>query len=359
MSNQDQSKPPTFEQLTAVQEVGNTGANAPVAALQQMLSGYWLSQAVYVAAKLGIADLLEHGPQRSEDLARATGTNSSALYRLLRALASVGVFYQEGDSFGQSPMSAFLRSGVPGSLRAAALVAIDGEFYRAWGDLLHSVKTGQSAFEHVFGTGLFDYMDLHPAAATAFHDALGSNAAQMGESTAIAYDFSGVRKVVDVGGGHGALLIAVLKAQPEIKGVLFDRASTLASAREDIESSGVSPRCELAAGDFFKAVPAGADAYILSFILHDWDDDRALAILQNCRRAMAKQGNLLVVEMVVPPGGEPSFGKLLDLHMLAVTSGGRERTEAEFRNLLARAGFRLTRVIPTASLQSVMEAMPV
>jgi SAM-dependent methyltransferase len=327
--------------------------------VEQAMRGYYLSQAIYVAAKLGIADLVEDGPKTSEELARAAGANASSLYRVIRALACVGIFHQdERGRFAQTPYSTCLRTGVPGSLRALAIMHNE-EHYRAWGDLLHSVKTGEAAFEHVFGMGWIPYQNQNPATAKAFHDALTANSSQMGVLTAAAYDFSGFKKIIDVGGGYGGLLTSILKPHPSIRGVLYDRAPIIAGAREQIDTAGLSERCELIVGDFFEAVPSGGDAYVMSRILHDWDDDRDLVILRNCHRAMAEKGKLLVVETVLPPGNEPSLAKFADLTMLVIRVGARERTEAEYGDLLAHAGFKLARVIPTAGLHSVLEAVPV
>jgi hypothetical protein len=326
--------------------------------VQQAAWGFWLSQAIYVAAKLGVADLVEDGPKTSEELAQAAGANASALHRVLRALASVGIFHQdESGRFRQTVHSSSLRTGVPGSFRAAA-IAMNEEVYRAWGDLLHGVRTGEAAFEHVFRMSWIDYQNENPAVAKAFHEELTANSARMGALTAAAYDFSGFNKIVDVGGGYGALLTSIFKAYPHVQGVLLDRAPIVAGAREQIESAGMSERCELVIGDFFDEVPSGGDAYIMSFILHGWDDERDVMILKNCHRAMPGHAKLLAVETLVPPGNEPGLGKFMDLNVMVMRVGARERTEAEYRDLLIRGGFKLIRVIPTPGLQSVLEAVP-
>jgi O-methyltransferase domain/Dimerisation domain len=330
----------------------------PPAALMQMATGYWVSQAVYVVAKLGIADLLQAGPKSLEELAQATGADRAALSRLLRALVSLGVFTEkEQGCFAQTPLSACLQTSVPGSLRAMVTL-LNEEEYRAWGEVLHSVKTGGPAFDHVFGMGLFPYLEQHPETAAVFNAAMTDYTSQVAAAVVQAYDFSGFRTIVDVGGRHGTLLTSVLKAYSSLRGVLFDTAAVSAGAKQHIDAAGLSARCEVVAGDFFEAVPSGGDAYLLSQILHDWEDERSITILKNCHRAMAERGKLLVIETVIAPGSEPSFGKLFDLHMMVVT-GGRERTEAEYRALFARAGFQLTRVIPTQSVASVVEAVRV
>jgi hypothetical protein len=313
-----------------------------------MLVSYRISQSIYVAAKLGIADLLKDGPKSSDELAAAVEANPDALYRVLRVLASAGVFAEiEHRRFTLTPLAGQLQTGVPGSLRGAAIFFGDDQNWRTWGELLYSVKTGKPAFEHVFGTGFFEWTFQH-AASDIF--SASATAVSMLESMAVAaaYDFSGFRTIVDVGGGEGFLVAEILKAYPRTRGVLFDHPHVIAGAKDLLEREGVAGRCEPVAGDFFASVPESGDAYVLKSVIHDWDDARAATILQNCHRAIKEQGKLLVVERLIQPGNEPSYTKLLDLQML-VLLGGRERTEAEFRALFGTAGFRLTRVIPTQS----------
>lgn len=321
----------------------------PPQALLQMLTSYRVSQSIYVAAKLRIADLLNDGPRSSDELAKSSGSDSRALYRLLRMLASVGIFAEvDQGCFTLTPLAALLQTGAPGSLRAYAIMNGEDWFWRPWGELLYSVKTGKTAFDHVCGMGIFKYLAQHPEAAEIFNEAMTGFTLT---STAVvaAYDFSGINTLIDVGGGQGALLAAILKANPQLRGVLFDLPSVIEGAKSLIEAEGVAERCELVAGDFFESVPGGAVAYILKFVIHDWDDDRAVTILKNCHRAVVEDGKLLVVEMVIPPGNEPFYGKLADLNMLVLSGGGRERTEAEYRALFATAGFKLTKIIPTQS----------
>jgi hypothetical protein len=314
-----------------------------------MIIGYRVSQALYVAAKLGIADLLQEGPKSHEALATATGVHPDALYRVLRALASVGVFTEvEHGRFGLTPLAALLQTGVPGSLRALAIVMGEEPAWRPWGELLYSVHTGLPAFEHVFGMPLFAYLPQHPDVAHTYHAAMTEGTALTAQAVVAAYDFSGIRMVVDVGGGQGALIAAILKAHPHMHGMLFDLPQVIPGAKRVMETETLAERCALIGGDFFAAVPSGADAYILKWILHDWDDARAVTILTNCRQAMPEQGKLLVVESVIPAGNVPSLGKFADLHML-VRLGGRERTEAEYRTLFAVAGLRLTNILLTPS----------
>jgi SAM-dependent methyltransferase len=320
----------------------------PPGALLQMVTGYWVSQAIYVAAKLGIADLLKDGPKSYDELAKATGTHKRSLYRLLRALASVGVFAEAEDGrFGLTPLGECLQTGIPGSVRA--LTINHGErLYRAWGELLHSVRTGEIAFNHIFGMDVWQYAAQSPESAAIFSEAMAELTTQVSTAVVTAYDFSRFSKIVDIGGGNGTLIISILQANPKMSGVLFDLPYVVENARKHLDATDLIGRCEVVAEDFFASVPGGGDAYILKNIIHDWDDERALKILQNCHRAMAENGKLLLVEGVIPPGNEPSFGKLVDLNML-VMAGGCERTEAEYRTLFAAAGFKLTNVVPLPS----------
>jgi hypothetical protein len=337
--------------------IGN-GASPPPATLLQMMTGYWVSQALYVAAKLGIADLLADGPVDCEDLAAATGTHAPSLQRVLRALASVGVFTEASPgSFALTPLAELLRTETPGSMRALAIMYAE-EQYRAWGGLLHSVRTGEMAFDHQFGMGYFEYLAQHPEADRVFNEAMTGWTHQLVGAVVDTYDFSPFKTVVDVGGGYGTLLAAVLRSNPGTRGVLFEQPHVVASVEEQLVSAGVADRCTFVGGDFFVAVPGGGDAYVLSQILHDWDDERCVAILAQCRRAMPDHAKLLVVELVLPEGDEPFLGKWLDLHML-VLLGSRERTASEYDALFRAAGFKLVRVVPTPPGPSVVEAVPV
>jgi SAM-dependent methyltransferase len=266
----------------------------------------------------------------------------------------VGVFEEIADKrFTLTPMADLLRSEVPGSMRALARM-FGGEQYQAWGGVLHSVRTGQPAFNQVYGSTYFDYFARNPDAAAIFDAAMTGYTTQVAHAVAAAYDFSSARTVVDVGGGEGVLLATILRANPSTRGILFDLPHVIARASGLRERSEVGDRCQVVAGDFFRSVPDGGDAYLLAQILHDWDDDRSRTILQNCHRAMRPGGKVLVIELVIPPGNEPSFGKWLDLHMLVLQTG-RERTEAEYQELLASAGFQLTKVMTTPSGASVVE----
>ncbi len=340
-----------------MQDIRESTDMPPQVSLLQMMTGYWVSQSVYIAAKLGIADLLEAGPKRYEQLAAATQTHPPSLYRLLRALASVGVF-SEGrpGSFELTPTAALLQTNTPDSMRALAIMYCE-EQYQAWGDMLKSVQTGDMAFDRVFRMSYFPYLAQHPESDETFNQAMTGWSAQLDRAVLAAYDFSQFETVVDVGGGYGRLLATILTACPGTRGVLFDQPHVVEGAGALLHGAGVKERCETIGGDFFVGVPSGGDAYVLAQIVHDWNDERSLMILKNCRRAIGPAGKLLLVEMVIAPGNEPDFGKFLDLHMLALVEG-RERTEAEYRALLAEAGFRLSTVEPTQAGSSVVEAIP-
>jgi len=326
--------------------------------LLQMMTGYWVSQALYVAAKLSVPDLLADGPRPVEELAQATQADASSLRRVLRALASVGVFTEvSSGTFALTPLAALLRTGIPDSMRALAIMYAE-EQYRAWGDILHSVKTGRTAFERQFGTSYFAYLAQHPEADRVFNEAMTGWTTQLVGSVVDAYDFSRFKTVVDVGGSYGTLLTAILRSNPAVRGILFDQPRVVAAAGPQLARAGVVERCATVGGDFFDEVPAGGDAYVLAQILHDWDDERCVAILRQCRRAMPTHGKLLVIELVLPPGEEPFFGKWLDLHML-VLLGARERTATEYDSLFRRSGFALAHVVPTAAPASIVEAVPV
>jgi O-methyltransferase domain/Dimerisation domain len=330
------------------------------AAMLDMITGFWLSQAIFVAAKLGIADLLDDGPKDVSDLAHRTTTNEQALYRVLRALASAGIFAEEAPRrFRLTPLAEYLQSGSAGSLRSYAIMTCEQWVWRSFGALLHCVQTGQSGFEHVFGDrSPFEFYKNNPEAARISIEGLTSRSASENGAVVSAYNFGGGARIIDVGGGEGTLLASILTANPASRGVLFDMPQAAQLARQRLEAAGLESRSEVLGGNFFESVPAGGDLYVMKKIIHDWSDERALAILQNCRAVMPAHGRLLMIELIVPPGNDPSFVKMLDLLMLTHV-GGRERTEGEYRSLLQSAGFRLQRVIPTASPVSLMEAVPV
>jgi hypothetical protein len=323
--------------------------------LFQMAAGYWVSQAIYVAAKLGMADVLAGGPKSGQELAVATGADPQSLYRLLRALSGMGVFETvAADRFALAPLGQALRSGVPGSLRHMVLTL--GEIhYEAWGHLFHSVKTGTPAFQYAFEAPLFEYLGRNPEAGNTFNEAMTDYSALVAYAVLLAYDFADVRSIVDVGGGCGELLTSILRVYPAMRGTVLDTPAVITAAEERLASAPTRDRCTLVAGNFLEAVPPGADVYLMSGVIHDWDEDHAISILRSCQGSMAERSRLLVIECVVPEGQDISFSKLLDLNML-VMNGGRERTKAEFRELLDAAGLRMTRVMPTLSPLSIVEA---
>jgi hypothetical protein len=320
-------------------------------ALFQMATGYWISQAIYVAAKLAVADYLGDGPKSCSELADLTESHEVALSRVMRALSSVGIFKMNGDGcFDLEPMGSALQTGVPGSLRYM-LITLGEIHYQAWGNLLHNVKTGATAFDDLFGARLFQYLEQNHDDAYSFHNAMSDFSGLVSYAVLLAYDFSKIHTLVDVGGGRGQLLRAVLQVNPQMTGIVFDQESVIHGADGDDVSAG---RCSLVAGDFFESVPAGGDAYILCGVIHDWDDDHSIAILRNCHRAMSDRSRLLVVEAVLPTGDETCFSKFLDLNMM-IMSGGRERSREQFRDLFAVAGFELTAIVPTVAPLSVLE----
>lgn len=328
--------------------------SSPRDLMNRLIVGYWHSQSVYVAAKLGIAELLREGPRDVDFLAAETKTHPPTLYRLLRALASAGVFEErQSRVFALTPAAELLQSGREGSLRAMALM-MGEEHYAAWGDLLESVRTGENAFAKRYGQRVFEYLSEHPEQAAIFDEAMVSVHGRESAAFVDAYDLSEIEVVADIGGGNGNLLSTILKRYPRMHGTLFDLPHVVERANSKIEAAGLSDRLHLVDGDFFASVPSGADAYLLRHIIHDWEDDRAIRILQNIHRAMPADARLLVLESVIPPGNDPSFAKFLDLTMLVVP-GGQERTADEYRRLFQSAGFRLTRIVPTTADISVIE----
>jgi ubiquinone/menaquinone biosynthesis C-methylase UbiE len=329
----------------------------PPLAMLQLISGFWVSRCIYVIAKLGIPDLLKDGPKTAEELAATTGTHAPSLFRLLRGLAAVEILRQSEDNrFGNTPVSETLRSDIPGSLRAFAMTELGEEHFPAWGELLHSVRTGEIAFDKAFGEPVWEFFGKNPDNAKIFNDAMTGMTAQAEQALHAAYDFAGINTIMDVGGGHGGLTTSILKRNPQMRGILFDAPQVIEGAHAAMQSSGVGDRCELVGGDFFNSVPEGADAIILKWIIHDWNDEQSVTILKNCHRALPSNGKLILVEAVVPPGSELHFSKFMDLNMLVMT-GGRERSEEEFRQLYEASGFQLTRVVPTESPFSVIEGL--
>ena len=332
--------------------------NAEAAAtLNQLIDGYRITQMIYVAARLGLADVLAAGPQSSGELAARTGTHAPALYRLLRALSSLGIFREEApDRFALTALAEPLRSDVPNSVRGLAMFAGDPQSWLPWGDLIQTVITGDQAFLRIFGLDNWPYRAAHPEANAIFNGAMTSNSRRDIAAILAAYDFAPFTTVVDVGGGQGALLTGILQAYPALRGILFDQPHVVDQAAPVLDAAGVADRCTVVAGDFFEGLPPGGDAYLLRRIIHDWDDAESVAILRQCRRAMPAEGTLLLVEAVIQPPNRPDFAKLSDINML-VALGGRERTEEEFAALLAEAGFTMTQVLPTEWRSSIIEAV--
>jgi hypothetical protein len=330
---------------------------AAVQRLNQVALGYILSAALNVVLELGIADRLIDGPRSAADLAKDAGVTEDGLYRVLRALASGGIFEeQHGRMFALNMPAQMLRKG-PASLHDLGLWMTDPFHFHVYAETLHSVATGQPAAEKVTGMPVFEYFARDARLSAVFNNAMTAWSGPTVTAALKAYDFSGIRVLVDVAGGHGYVLTSVLRQYPDMRGVLFDLDHVIAGAAPLIEAAGVRDRVETVSGDFFKAVPPGADAYIMKNIIHDWDDERAIAILKNIRTALGgrRDGRVILLEAVIPPGNDPDFGKLIDIEMLLMP-GGRERTAEEFAALFARAGFELARIVPTDSPLSVVEA---
>lgn len=330
----------------------------PQAIMMQLITGKFMTQLLAAAAHLGIANQLEDGPKSAAELAPRVGAHEGALYRVLRALTVVGVLSESADaSFSLTPLGELLRDDHPASVAAMAKFMGEGWHSACWANLLHSVKTNGSAFQHTHGSSPWQWVQSHPVEGELFNDAMTSFS-KMGTAPIVAaYDFSGFKRIADIGGGHGVLLAGILKANPGATGVLFDQPQVVRGASKVLQGEGVAARCEVVPGSFFEGVPDDCDAYVMKAIIHDWNDEACASILKACAAALRPGGRVLVIEQVVPPPGVPSFAKVLDIEMLVITDGGRERTEAEFAQLFARAGLRLTRVVPTQSPLSVIEAV--
>ncbi len=332
----------------------------PSIALFRLATGYYVSCAIHAVAELGIADLLKDGPQSHDTLAAGTGTHAASLRRVLRLLASAGVLVEEEDGrFSLTAIGACLRDDVPGSMRAAALL-FGGPAHRNWLDLSYSLQTGEPAFRRTGAASSFAQMAEHPEEAANFDKAMANFTRQIAPVVAAAYDFSGFGTIVDIGGGNGVLLEGILEANPRLRGIVFDLAPVVERARLRIATTAIGDRCTVHAGDFFREVPSGGDAYLLKHVIHDWDDEQALAILATCRKAMRPDAKLLVVEGVYPPRidqSELSRGAAAnDVNML-VSTGGQQRSADEFRALFAAAGFALSRIVPTPARVSVIEGV--
>jgi hypothetical protein len=330
----------------------------PDAQLLQLVAGAFVSQAIYVAAKLGIADILADGPRDVKYLAEKTATQERALYRLLRACASVGAFTEtENKRFSNTPMTETLRSDAPRSTRDLTIWMGEEPHWRVYGELLYSVKTGRPSWDKVHGEPVFPYLfETNIELGEIFNRAMTSYSHQSIGPVLEAYDFSGAETIADIAGGYGHLLAAILAANPKANGVLFDLPIVLEGAPDMLDRYGVKDRVSLVEGDFTKEIPVKADIYLLKHIIHDWYEDKCRTILQNIRANMPDDGRVLIIEAVIPEGNEPHFGKIIDLEML-MSPGGVERTPTEFRELLEESGFRLNRIIPTMGPMSIIEAV--
>jgi len=330
----------------------------PAEQVLQVATGYMASSALYVALALNVPDHLASGPKSAADLAKTTGANEDALNRILRLLTSLGVFGQvKPGTYGLTPGSELLRKDVPGSLRGIAYFLPDPMHLRIYANLMHSAMTGEPAAEKTVGMPLFEYFTKHPEYSEIFNDAMTSMSAPVAGAAVDAYDFGRFDKIVDVAGGHGEVLMTILKTFPNTKGILAEVGHVVEGAKPRIAAAGLADRCQAVECDFFKSVPAGGDAYVMKHIIHDWDDERASRILNNIREAMGdKQGTIILLESVVPTGPEPDLGKFIDIEMLAFP-GGRERTAEEFGALFDHCGFELKRIVPMKSPLSAVEAV--
>ena len=328
----------------------------PPARMLQLITGYWVSQAVGTAARLGLPDQLADNPRSSGEVAEAVGADADALFRLMRMLASIGVLTMDREErFGLTSLGDTLRSGVPGSVRNFAVAETAPGHWQPWGRMYEAVKTGKSMSKSALGMELWDWYSRNPEEGEYFNGAMGDLSAAVSDEVTRIYDFTGFQTVVDVGGAHGILLAAILKANPGMRGILYDLEHVTATAEESLIAEGIVERCEVITGDFFVSVPPGGDIHVLKQIIHDWSDKECISILRNCHQALKPKGKLLLVEMIIPPDNAPSMAQPMDLNMLVLLTG-RERTESQYRDLLAAGGFKMERVLPTHSPFSVIEA---
>jgi SAM-dependent methyltransferase len=321
--------------------------------MNQLIRGYWTTQAIFVAAELRIADLLADGPKSPDELGKQAGVKGDMLYRVLRALASIGIFAEDAEGrFMLTPLAETLR----GDSGQRAYARLHGrELYQSWYKLLEAVQSGDAGFVKAFGMPAFEYFSKNPDRGAVFDGAMTGHHGAEADPMLDAYDFSAFTDVVDVGGGNGSLLTAILKRHEQMRGVLFDLSRVVERAKPAVEAAGLRERCRFVGGSFLESVPAGADIYLLRHVVHDWSDEDAATILRNCWNAMKADGRVLIVEIVVPAGNDPSFAKWMDLMM--VTYGGKERSEKQYRELFRQAGLRLTRIVPTKDVISVVEGV--
>jgi hypothetical protein len=316
------------------------------------------SSSLYAALSLNVPDHLASGPKTAAELAKATGANEGALYRVLRLLASLGIFEEVAPKkFALNTAAELLKKDAPGSMRGMAVFLPDPFHYKVYAEIMHSMTTGQPASDKALGMPVFEYLAKNPDYSRVFNDAMTALSAPVAGAAIEAYDFSGIGTLVDVAGGHGEVLMSVLKAHPKMRGVLADLGHVVEGAKPRIAAAKLSDRLQAVPCDFFKAVPEGGDAYIMKHIIHDWDEERAGVILKNIAKAMgANKGKVILLESVVPDGPQPDLGKFIDIEMMMLP-GGRERTASEFKALFAESGFAMTKVVPTKSPLSVIEAV--
>lgn len=322
----------------------------PQLTLWRMITGGQIAQAVHAAVQLNIPDLLIDGPKSAEELAQQSRTHAQTLYRLLRALASLGLFWEDDQQrFRLTDASQMLRSDVPQSLRPLILLCHTSAHWNAWGDFTNSIRTGENSFQHLYKQQYWSYLDKHPDEQKLCYEALSG--LSVGEIEAIfsAYDFSPYHNIVDVAGGWGKLLTLILQAHPTAHGILFDLPFVAEKAAAQIQATEIGERCQVVGGDMFESVPAGGDLYMTKTVIHDWDDAHVLTLLRNCRSAMKPGARLILIELVLLPGNVPDIGKFMDLFLLAVI-GGQERTAGEFQRLVEEAGLVFERIIPTGPI---------
>ncbi len=320
----------------------------PPVQMIQMITGFWTSCCIYAAAKLNIADMLAAGPKTLNDLAEKTSTHAPSLYRLMRALCSVGIFMEnEKGEFEINALGSTLQSDIPGSMKSMAIAQL-GDHFSAWGNLLHSIKTGDIAFDNLHGMTIWKYYETNPEDGANFAKAMSGLTQGVIMNILPNYDFSSSKTIVDIGGGNGALLCAVLNTNPTAKGIVFDEAYIQGQANANIKELGMQERCEFNPGSFFDSIPTGGDLYMMKMILHDWTDAQSKQILDNTYKSMKSGNKLLIIESVISERNIPHPGKLMDINMLAMT-GGRERTGKEWKSLIENSGFKLNQIIPTFS----------
>ena len=329
--------------------------------MRHMIDGFCISRSIYVVAELGVADLLKHGPSAIEILARATGSHGPSLYRVMRALVSVGIFVEDDQKrFGLTPLGATLRSGVPGSMRDLVVNSLGEEPYRAWGDIMHTVQTGETAFDHAFGMGVWQYRAEHPDHGAVFDQSRSSVTETWNAAVTANYAFSNFKKVIDIGGGDGSLMISILQANPMLKGVVVDLPRVAERANVRIADAGLAHRCEFISSDAFQGLPNGGDVYILSRVIHNWNNERSVELLRSCYYAMTPNAKILLIERYLQERVDQSTASrtavISDVGMLVMT-GGCERTESEYRTLLACAGLSFTKVIVDDSGLWMIEGM--